>query len=158
MTKKKPAAATRTSIPFTFTPTSHLLVTAKIGRRSIGLVVDTGAGAELILDATAADALGVEREPGTESDDVRGVGTPVHRMQLLRVAALRLGSITIERPLSVAIDLTHLREIGGRRAIHGILGGTLLRARNAVIDYAARRISFAIVAPKTRRARAARRK
>jgi predicted aspartyl protease len=122
----------------------HLLLEAKIGKEKLRLVVDTGAS------KTALDA-GWLREilPGLDLEKQEqasaGLGTTTMESALAVLPELKLGKLSIKHPAVAVLDLSHIRnsyqmlDLGD---IHGVLGGDILSAHEAKINYAKNRLSL----------------
>jgi len=125
-------------VPAWWTPSGHLLVRPRLSAplppdappgtlppppTDAGLfLVDTGASG-LVLDAAAADALGL---PAFGELHVSGMAGPV-RARLRRGGALRLGPLTLSRPLFMEMSVAGLVR-GAPGPVVGIIGYDVFRA------------------------------
>jgi len=91
-------------------------------------IFDTGAGIS-VIDAKAADELGLETLGSTIAEGVAGVSTSHFR----RGERFQLGPVVIEDPIYGDIDLSFLQSASGRKVI-GIVGYDLLARCVAEIE------------------------
>ena len=64
-------------------------------------------------------------------------------MQRLIVPYVQLEKVRFPRPRFISLDLRHVKEAGGKRGMHGLLGSDFLKKYEAVIDYGMRTLSLA---------------
>ena len=137
---------TTATVKFRITRSGHVVVSAVIAGCKVRLVVDTAAGTS-VLDVAAVNELGLKTRRNSERRDVKGIGTSQHVMQRLIVPSIVLGRREFVRPRFISLDLTHVKEVGGKRGMHGLLGGDFLKKHDAVIDYASRIITLRTTTP-----------
>ncbi|MBL8762890.1 MAG: aspartyl protease family protein [Phycisphaerae bacterium] len=113
-------------------PTGHMLVRARINGGEEGwFIFDTGAGAT-VLATTTVERLKIATE-GTLP--ALGVGGSVPTT-LARPGSLTIGRLTMERPITIALDLAFLDAPMGEH-IDGVIGFGVLHRSIARIDMAA---------------------
>lgn len=115
----------------------HLAVTAKIKRKNVRLVLDTGASQTVFDINRISDFVGhsdFEKITSLTS----GLGTNTMESHLVFVPGFKIGTLEIKDEKMVLLDLSHVNqsyEMMNMKPIDGVLGGDLLRRYNAVIDY-----------------------
>lgn len=120
----------------------HLLLTAKIGKEKLRLVVDTGAS-KTALDAEWLRSIlpGLDFEKQEQAS--AGLGTTTMESALAVLPELRLGKLQLKHLAVAVLDLSHIREsyrLLGLGELHGVLGGDVLFSHQARIDYAKNRL------------------
>lgn len=116
------------AVPIERSALGLIYVTAETEGQPLRMIVDTGAN-RTILDKSAAERLGIE--PEGELLDVAGCITDAAAEA--PVGSLRLGPVQIPRQAIAVLDLGPMKPKVG--AIDGIVGGDVLTATRAVIDY-----------------------
>lgn len=124
-----------TTLPFELV-NNHIYIRAEVDGRPIRLLVDTG-GAN-ILTPEAARTLGLKSEGALEA---RGAGEESQDVGLTRARALRLGEVTIARPVFAVLDLAPLAPAEGV-ALSGLVGYEVFHRFVVRIDYADRRLTL----------------
>lgn len=123
-------------VPLEVNAVGHFEVAAEVNGHAARLVLDTGAS-HTVLDAPSAERLGLTT---TASDDrVSGVGASDWATAMTSVSELRLGAVRLHDVTVRTLDLAHVNralEARGGTPVDGAIGGDLLRACEAVIDYA----------------------
>lgn len=123
-------------IPLQRSAIGHFEVAAKLNGQDVVMIVDTGAS-QTVLDAAAARALGLP-DDGPGGDGAVGAGGAIS------ASRTRIEDLTVD-PISTGIrslpvvDLSHCNvalEKQGARPISGVIGGDVLSARSAVIEFA----------------------
>ena len=115
----------------------HLAVTAKIKRKSVRLVLDTGASQTVFDINRISDFIGhsdFEKIASLSS----GLGTNTMESHLVFVPGFKIGTLEITDEKMVLLDLSHVNqsyEMMNLKPIDGVLGGDVLRRYEAVIDY-----------------------
>ena len=114
-------------------------VEAGVAGTNLLLLVDTGTPL-ILLDATIASSQKIALTPGAHR-----VPTPegLAACQAAVLPELRVGSAVVHEVTAAFLNLSAWRDQAGSingRAIHGVLGGTVLPALQARIDFAAGRL------------------
>lgn len=117
----------------------HLMMNAKIGRKKIRLLVDTGAS-KTVFDATRLKKiLGPENYDFTHSENLStGLGTNKMQSQTSVLKSVKIGSVKLKDLDIVVLDLSHVNEsyqLIGEKGIDGVLGSDMLSNFEAVIYY-----------------------
>ncbi len=115
----------------------HLMVSAKIGRNKVRLLVDTGASKSVFDKERLSDILGIEDFENMEQLST-GLGTSTMQSQMTEVRSFAIGNIKIKNSQVVVMDLSHVNESYaalGDKGIDGVLGSDFLEYHNAVIYY-----------------------
>ena len=125
-----------TRIPLSRSGVGHFHTDGTLNGRPVSVLVDTGASSTLF-------GLGVAREMGLALTKLPmfGGGAGAARLDVYKVegADFRLGEVTPKLAALVAMDLSHVNEalaLRGSGAVDAVLGGDVLEAHGAVIDYA----------------------
>ncbi|HTE54115.1 MAG TPA: pepsin/retropepsin-like aspartic protease family protein [Kofleriaceae bacterium] len=124
-----------TTVPFDLV-NNHIYVRAEVDGHPVRLLVDTG-GANILTPAAAA-ALGLHSEGAMEA---RGAGDGSQDLGVTRARSLRLGDVTIARPVFYTIDLAPLSPVEGLE-LSGLVGYEVFHRFAVRIDYAARRLTL----------------
>ena len=106
----------------------HLVVTARLGGRTLRLAIDTGATSAVVLLPDASRALW-ERTPALEVVDA-GI-TGASRGRLVRVGPLELGGLTVPQ---VVVNLSDPAARHDDDFVDGLIGVDLLRQLEFVVD------------------------
>lgn len=133
----------RIAVKFIITRLGHVAIRGVINGHKVRLIVDTAAGTS-VLDADDAEGFGLKVRRNSERDDVKGIGTSSEIMRRLIVPYLQLEKTKFPRPRFISLDLRHVKEAGGKRGMHGLLGSDFLKKYDAVIDYGERVLNLAI--------------
>ena len=115
----------------------HLMVKAKIGRKHIRLLVDTGASKTVFDKNRLTDIIG-DKDFETVEHLSTGLGTNTMQSQIAEIKTFRLGSIIIKNSPVVVMDLSHVNlsyDMIGDKGIDGVLGSDFLEFHQAVIYY-----------------------
>lgn len=115
----------------------HLAITAKIKRKSVRLVVDTGAS-QTVFDINRISEFIGHSDFEKIASFSSGLGTNTMESHLVFVPGFKIGTLEIKDEKMVLLDLTHVNqsfEMLNLKPIDGVLGGDVLRRYNAVIDY-----------------------
>lgn len=122
-------------IQMTRSAVGHFQVQAEIDGYGVLLLVDTGASKTVIHDATA-ERMGIKIENSVDCGG--GLGTSQAAVSTTVARVFRLGALELnEFPLFI-MDFSHVIDgIGakGGQAIDGVVGGDILGAGSAIIDY-----------------------
>jgi hypothetical protein len=127
--------AGETTLPFELV-NNHIYVDAKIDGKPVRLLVDTG-GAN-VLSPSAAARLGLRAEGAMQG---RGAGEKSQDVGFTRARSLRLGAVTIDRPVFYTIDLDPLVPVEGV-PLAGLVGYEIFHRFAVRIDYAGRRLTL----------------
>jgi len=115
----------------------HLMVKAKIGRKHIRLLVDTGASKTVFDKNRLTDIIGNANFETVEHLST-GLGTNTMESQIAEIKSFRLGSVVIKDSPVVVMDLSHVNlsyDMIGDKGIDGVLGSDFLEYFKAVIYY-----------------------
>ncbi len=122
----------------------HLLIEVAINGKPARMLVDTGAS-QTVLDKTRAlDFIGDAEVEESETLS-KGLGTDSMESSTTVLETFSIGEMKIAEQEVVLLDLVHVNnsyEAMGEAPVDGVLGGEILRSKNAVIDYGAGTISF----------------
>ena len=124
-----------TAVQMTKNIVGHFELAAHVNGREAIMLVDTGASGTVIARESVA-----RLELETTESDVKagGIGTSEHSVALAELETLTLQSLSVHSwPIRI-IDMSHVNlalERHGGRAVDGVIGGDLLSARSAIIDY-----------------------
>lgn len=125
-------------IPLEFN-TVHILLQAKLQGKPMWFVLDTGAAATVVNEATARE-LGLEMTGNIEG---RGAGEASVDVKLIKDVSMEVAgpqaSATVDGQTVVAIDLTLIENLMGRQ-VDGILGYDFISRFVMTIDYAGARL------------------
>lgn len=122
----------KVSMPFEITKSGHLLVTARINGKEANLVLDTAAGRS-VIDMGKLEYLKLQTQ--SVGAPATGLGTSNHETMNITIEELDIGGSKFNDLSLVATDLSNVKEIGGEKGIHGLIGSDILRARRGVIDF-----------------------
>lgn len=115
----------------------HLLVKAKLNGKSVTLVLDTGAS-QTVFDYQNAKQSSENKAEQLHDGSSTGVGGEQLQSHIIQVEKFKIGDVVIRDKHFVLLDLQYVNaqyEKIGKPAIQGVLGGDVLNAFNAVIDY-----------------------
>ena len=115
----------------------HLMVNAKIGRKKIRMLVDTGASKSVFDKERLSKIIGNEEFENMEQLST-GLGTSTMQSQMTEVSSFSIGKVKIIDSPVVVMDLSHVNESYkalGDKGIDGVLGSDFLEFHNAVIYY-----------------------
>ena len=115
----------------------HLMVSAKIGRKKIRMLVDTGASKSVFDKERLSKIIGNEEFENMEQLST-GLGTSTMQSQMTEVSSFSIGKVKIIDSPVVVMDLSHVNESYkalGDKGIEGVLGSDFLEFHNAVIYY-----------------------
>lgn len=135
------AADSATALPITFArnlPVITIELLTRGRRDTVSVLLDTGADASLLLDASLAESLGLESDPYTPPSERRGLGGGI-ATRSYHVPRVRLGSLEVrDLPIEVAESgLTQLFDHG----LQGIAGSDFLRHFRLELDLGNSRMS-----------------
>ena len=124
----------------------HLMISAKIGRKKVRLLIDTGASRS-VFDKTRLDAIlgNKDNEYETLEQLSTGLGTNSMESQTTCLKSFKLGDIKIKNLDVVVLDLNHVNEsyaMIGVKGIDGVLGSDILKKYEAVIYYREKRLKL----------------
>ena len=124
-----------TRVPLSRSGIGHFHTDGTLNGRPISVLVDTGAGSTVF-------SLDIARELGLRLTklEMRGGGAGAAQLDVygIREARFRLGKIMPKVGTLLAMDLTHVNQAASLRRsgpIDAVLGGDVLEAHSAVIDY-----------------------
>lgn len=111
----------------------------KIGDKSVKLLLDTGAGGDILdTDAVARLQLKIKEDSvGT----TKGVGGAGGEFQSLEPVECQIGDEKI-RIGFYPMNLSHVKSAGGDDGYDGILGSPFFRTRHAVIDFGTNTLTY----------------
>ncbi len=115
----------------------HLMVNAKIGRKKIRLLVDTGAS-KSVFDKNRIAAITENSVFENMEQLSTGLGTSTMQSQMTEIKSIKIGCIEIKNSPVVILDLSHVNEsyeMIGDKGIDGVLGSDFLEFHKAVIYY-----------------------
>ena len=115
----------------------HLLINVKINSKKVTLVLDTGAS-QTVLDFETANSFTKNIAEQLHELSSTGVGGEPLESHMIIIEKFKIGDVVIRDNLFVLLDLQHVNaqyEKMGIPGIHGVLGGDILSAFDAVIDY-----------------------
>lgn len=128
-------------IPFEFVAIEadgvHIILQAKINEVPCRLLIDTGASRTVFDQNRITNFV---TDPQTEENEQlsTGLGTNDMKSHIITLASLKIGNLFLRDYLCVIIDMIHINqsfETYGLQAIDGVLGGDILLAYKAEIDY-----------------------
>lgn len=124
----------------------HLLVEVKINGGPAQMLVDTGAS-QTVLDKDRALKFIGDAEIEASETLSKGLGTDSMESSTTVLESLSIGNLTLEQQEVVLLDLVHVNnsyEAMGQLPVDGVIGGEILKANKAVIDYGDGTISFSL--------------
>jgi predicted aspartyl protease len=122
-------------VPMARLPTGHFSVAGRAGEVPLDLIVDTGASHTVIDIARAAR---FELETRHQGSRATGIGVTAQRVESGHLADVAIGSVQLDTLRVTVIDLSHVNQVLrqlGADPVDGIIGGDVLMAQRAVIDY-----------------------
>ncbi len=124
----------------------HLMINAKIGRKKVRLLIDTGAS-KSVFDKTRLDGIlgNKDNEYETLEQLSTGLGTNSMESQTTCLKSFKIGDIKIKNIDVVILDLNHVNEsyaMIGEKGIDGVFGSDLLMRFNAVIYYREKKLKL----------------
>ena len=124
----------------------HLMIDAKISRKKIRLLIDTGAR-KSVFDKTRLDKslANQNNEYETLEQLSTGLGTNTMESQTTCLKSLKIGEIRLKNIDVVVLDLNHVNEsyaMIGNKGIDGVIGSDLLNKYEAVIYYKQRKLKL----------------
>jgi len=124
----------------------HLMISAKIGRKKIRLLIDTGAS-KSVFDKTRLDGIlgNKDNEYETLEQLSTGLGTNSMESQTTCLKSFKIGDIKIKNLDVVVLDLNHVNEsyaMIGEKGIDGVIGSDLLKKYDAVIYYKEKKLKL----------------
>jgi predicted aspartyl protease len=124
----------------------HIMIDAKLGRKKIRLLVDTGAS-KTVFDKTRLKRLLGEEEVTFEAVEQlsTGLGTNSMESHLVTLKSLKIGEVKFLNYAVVVLDLSHVNEsykMIGDKGIDGVLGSDILMQHQAVIYYKTRQLKL----------------
>lgn len=123
------------------TPVGHLELDVSVDGHPARMLVDTGAGAT-VIDRAAAQRWVVEGT-ATEQRAFAGCQGDIGTIDDATVGALELGGVELTDVAVKLMDLAQINDALERAESHridGILGADVMVSREAVIEYAGRRL------------------
>lgn len=130
----------KTRIPINFVELDdlgiHLVIKAKIGKKYINLIIDTGAS-KTVFDETLLSNYCklIDDDNVIES---KGINSEILKTQKATINNITFGRIKFNDFETILIDLSNINEIYSEFSdltIFGLLGGDFLIKHNAVINY-----------------------
>ncbi|HMT28353.1 MAG TPA: retropepsin-like aspartic protease [Bacteroidia bacterium] len=124
----------------------HLAVTGKIKNKNMNLIIDTGASQTVFDKNRIAKFIGHDEFEKVESLS-SGLGTNSMESHLVSIPGFSIGDLKFPNEKMMLLDLSHVNEtysIMKMKPIDGVLGGDILKAYKAVIDYEKKTITFRI--------------
>ncbi len=121
-------------------PTGHFSVAGSADDVSLNMIIDTGASHTLIDTGRARRFEMMTEDAGSRATSLDGSGqrTESGRLDNVAIGALRLDTLRV-----TVLDLSNvnrvLRDLGNE-PVDGIIGGDVLMAQQAVIDYGSLRL------------------
>jgi predicted aspartyl protease len=124
----------------------HLMINAKIGRKKVRLLIDTGAS-KSVFDKTRLDGILSNKDNNYETLEQlsTGLGTNSMESQTTCLKSFKLGDIKIKDLDVVVLDLNHVNEsyaMIGEKGIDGVIGSDLLKKYDAVIYYKGKKLKL----------------
>jgi predicted aspartyl protease len=120
------------SVPFTFSKSGHMIITAEINGKKTTMLIDTGASLS-IIHIGKLEYLGLESTE--KKGKASGIGTSNYDMKKVMVTEMILNSVSYPNPEFNGLDLFHIERIDYQQTLDGIIGGDFLKKHDAVIDY-----------------------
>lgn len=115
----------------------HLMISVKMGRKKLNMLVDTGAS-RTVFDLTEL----LKKDPNIELLDLdrlsTGLGSKSVPGKLVELKKLYLGGIVINDYPAIVLDLSHLNESYRELklpSVQGVLGSDLMMEYSASINY-----------------------
>lgn len=130
----------KTRIPINFVELDdlgiHLVIKAKIGKKYINIIIDTGAS-KTVFDETLLSNYCklIDDDNVIES---KGINSEILKTQKATINNITFGRIKFNDFETILIDLSNINEIYSEFSdltIFGLLGGDFLIKHNAVINY-----------------------
>jgi len=128
-----------TSVPLLLANRKQPCVEAQLGAKRLMLLIDTGSPG-IVLDSSLANTPGITLCPGKFHADTPGGRMPCKAAVLPEV---RFGEACVQGIAAVFVDLKDLRSecrVSGNEQLDGLLGGAVLPALRARIDFADQRL------------------
>lgn len=122
----------------------HLLVDAVVNDQPAKFIVDTGASQTVMDKEQSKKFIGSMSVEESETKS-KGLGTDSMQSFTTSLNSLQIGEMKIEDQDIVLLDLSHVVNSYlemGLPAVDGVIGGDILSARKAVIDYGKESITF----------------
>lgn len=117
----------------------HLMMNAKIGRKKVRLLIDTGASKTVFDESRLKKILGPDNHDFESTDQLStGLGTNKMESQLSVLKSIKIGNVKLKELEVVVLDLSHVNvsyQLIGVKGIDGVLGSDLLSRFEAVIYY-----------------------
>lgn len=117
----------------------HLMMNAKIGRKKIRLLVDTGASKTVFDETRLKKILGPNNDEFESTEQLStGLGTNKMESQTSVLKSIKIGNVKLQNFEVVVLDLSHVNvsyQLIGEKGIDGVLGSDLLSKFEAVIYY-----------------------
>jgi hypothetical protein len=121
----------------------HLIIKAFIDKKSIRMVVDTGAS-HSVLDVNWAKENLSDNEIILIEDPAYGIGSSVE-VHKAEVTSFKIGKLNLENRLMALINFDPINSVYDREGldeVQGILGGDVLAEFDGVIDYGKMKIKL----------------
>ena len=131
--------ADRVQVPFSYSRSGHLLITAKIGGKSACFIVDSGAQMS-VIHSKQAKHLGLSLKKGSHS--VGGVDGGVMSSSSVEVPSIRFERTNYKKPAFMAVDLSHVEPAAGNKKLCGLIGSDFLTKHGAIIDFRNKTLSL----------------
>ncbi|MBN1649787.1 MAG: clan AA aspartic protease [Bacteroidales bacterium] len=115
----------------------HLILNAKINRRTCRLLIDTGAS-RTVFDQNRIGNFVDDVEMLENEQLSTGLGTNEMKSHIITLESFEIGDLFMKDYTSVIIDMVHINqsfEAYGLPAIDGVIGGDILLDYKAEIDY-----------------------
>jgi predicted aspartyl protease len=124
----------------------HLMLNAKVGRKKIRLLVDTGASKTVFDKTRLSNILGNKNQEFESIEQLStGLGTNDMESHIAELKSIKIGDIRIKNFEVVVLDLSHVNvsyEMIGDKGIDGVLGSDLLEKYKAVIYFSPPRLKL----------------
>lgn len=120
--------------PYSF----HIGLIAKIGRKNIRLIVDTGAS-QTVISSKLVDSLNLEKTVPELNNITVGIGQGTLNPEFAVLPEFRIDSVRISNLPCIVLPMDHINttyKSAGHKSIDGILGNDLLAALKARLDIA----------------------
>lgn len=124
----------------------HISVTGKIKNKKVNLIIDTGASQTVFDKNRIAEYIGHNEFEKVDSVS-SGLGTNTMESHLVAIPDLKIGELFLPHQKMMLLDLSHVNQtytMMKMKPIDGVIGGDILKAYKAVIDYDKKTITFRI--------------
>ncbi len=118
----------------------HLMLQAKIGRKKVRMLVDTGASMTVFDKGRLQTILNQENDDFKKIEQLStGLGTNSMEGAMAMLPSLHFGTLKIRNFSTVVLDISHVNEsyqLLGFKSIDGVLGSDILMKYQAEISFA----------------------